>query len=516
MAAFFLNRVTISARQIGPGESLRFLVVLFVFLGFFFLGTLLYVKDWHRANFLVFLLPFCLLVYQGIFEWIKKEYTGHSTSLGLLLIPCMALLYTALASPRGWALLTQPAIITKYLYFVLLIFLGIQVLQFGKDFRKNFGGIAGSDQGTFIPVTSGITLNAGSRPDIYIIVLDGYAGQDVLKEIYQYDNSEFLGQLETRGFYISRGSHSNYVQTSYSVISLLNFEYLQPWQRSMDYYEYLVGPILHNRVFEMLQEIGYTTVGFKGATAFSQVANSDIFYNDSLPLNRFETYLLANTPVEPLAAVLNLGFRVPDYKTHRRRILDHLRTLETVPETIAGPKITYLHLLAPHPPFVFDEYGNMVEPDRPFSILDGNEFAGSTEEYWQGYRQQITFLNARILEAIDMILEKSDTPPVIILMSDHGPGSMLQWEPDDYRCLWERTNNLYALLLPDHRADPALQPGMTPVNTFRIVFNSYFGTSLPMLEDRTYFATWHYPERMIDVTDDRDSRNACLSLESLR
>lgn len=516
LAGYLLNRVTVSSRQISPGESIRSMIVLFLCLGFIFLSIRLYVKDWHRANYLAFLVPMSLLVYQEVFRWIEREYTESSVIPGLILLACMALLIAALASPRLWAFIRQPAGLTNYLNLVFVIFLGFQAAQFVNEFQNIFRSRTESRTSAILPMSREIPLAPGDRPDIYLIILDGYAGQDVLRGIYQHDNSDFLTQLEQRGFYIAHDAHSNYVQTAYAVASLMNFDYVQPWQGSTSYYEYLVGPIQHNRVFEMLKKIGYQTVSFEGVTSYTQIVNSDVFYTDALPLNQFEMFLLADTPFEPLSHALELSVSIPDYDTHRLRTLDHLQKLESIPDTISGPTVTYLHLALPHPPFVFDEYGNATEPDRPFDIMDGNEFTGSREEYWKGYRRQVVFMNGRILQAIDSILEKSDTPPVIILLSDHGPGSMFRWDYEEPGCLWERTNILYALLLPDLQDDSVLHSNVTPVNTFRILFNTYFGTDIPLLEDRTYFATWHYPELIIDVTDDRDSRKSCNSDESPR
>jgi hypothetical protein len=33
-----------------------------------------------------------------------------------------------------------------------------------------------------------------------------------------------------------------------------------------------------------------------------------------------------------------------------------------------------------------------------------------------------------------------------------------------------------------------LYPSISPVNSFRIVFNAYFGTDLPLLKDTSYFS----------------------------
>jgi hypothetical protein len=141
--------------------------------------------------------------------------------------------------------------------------------------------------------------------------------------------------------------------------------------------------------------------------------------------------------------------------------------------------------------------------------MDGSDFAGGLDEYQAGYRGQVIFVNERILEAVDAILAKSETPPVIVIMSDHGPGSMFNWDVDQPGCLWERTHNLYAILLPE-KDNNVLYPRMTPVNTFRVIFNMYFGSDLPLLEDRTYLIAWQFPSDLVDVTDQVDSTEGCF------
>ncbi|HUG33250.1 MAG TPA: hypothetical protein VMJ90_00670 [Anaerolineales bacterium] len=84
------------------------------------------------------------------------------------------------------------------------------------------------------------------------------------------------------------------------------------------------------------------------------------------------------------------------------------------------------------------------------------------------------FANRKIIETIEDILENSETQPNIVLMGDHGPGLMFKWDIDSPGCLWERTSNLYAVLLPGNQDNELLHPSMTPVNTFRLIFNTYF------------------------------------------
>ena len=54
-----------------------------------------------------------------------------------------------------------------------------------------------------------------SLPDIYLIIPDGYPGQNTLQKYFEYSNSDFVEALESRGFYVVPGSYSNYPRTGF-------------------------------------------------------------------------------------------------------------------------------------------------------------------------------------------------------------------------------------------------------------------------------------------------------------
>jgi len=111
------------------------------------------------------------------------------------------------------------------------------------------------------------------------------------------------------------------------------------------------------------------------------------------------------------------------------------------------------------------------------------------------------FANSKVQSALEAIISRSVEPPVIILQSDHGPGSLLNKEDLRSTYLKERMSILNAYYLPDS-GDAQLYEEITPVNTFRVVLNSYFGTDLELLGDESYFSTWSHPYVFINVTDD--------------
>jgi len=122
------------------------------------------------------------------------------------------------------------------------------------------------------------------------------------------------------------------------------------------------------------------------------------------------------------------------------------------------------------------------------------------DDYVESYKRQLIFINKKIESIIDEIISNSPEPPIIILQADHGPGSMLHWGKLDKIDFRERISILNAYYLPNN-GRKQLYNEISPVNTFRIIFNRYFGTNLELLKDKSYFSTWKQPYKFIDVTD---------------
>jgi len=98
------------------------------------------------------------------------------------------------------------------------------------------------------------------------------------------------------------------------------------------------------------------------------------------------------------------------------------------------------------------------------------------------YINQVKFANKEMLSVIDMLLMDSKRPPVIIIQGDHGP------PPEISLTYSEKMPILNAYYLPGKQAEQMLYPSISPVNTFRVILNSYFGKNLPLLEDKSYYA----------------------------
>jgi len=336
--------------------------------------------------------------------------------------------------------------------------------------------------------------NVSTYPDIYYIILDGYASSTTLKEIYNFDNSEFEDYLIDKGFYIASESASNY-PISFS----LNMEYINYLSdkslKEIKDNDITNQMIYKNKVMIFLKSKGYKYINFSsgwGATDYNPYADINI---KTGTWNEFHRLLIRTTMLRILEKIL-----IADEM--RDRILITFSRLEEVHE-IEGNKFIFTHIVCPHPPYLFDSDGNPVKE----SNLNINEWGWEQGfEQQDKYLNQLIFINKKVEVLIDEILSKSETMPIIVIQADHGPGLTFfrsdsgGWENPTDEMLQERMRILNAYYFPSKGLDK-LYNSITPVNTFRMVFNLYFDVNYDLLEDQCYYSTPEKSYDFINVTD---------------
>ncbi len=339
------------------------------------------------------------------------------------------------------------------------------------------------------------------RPDIYYIILDGFARADVLKENFDYDLSPFLERLEQRGFYVARGSTSNYCQTHLSLGSSLNGIY-HPTDPAPVNAGALIPQVYfsENAVYKSLEPLGYRFVTFSSGFDPTDNPGTDVYLSPYKYISDFHRLILTESPVRHLVSDRLLS---DEYTMRRERSLFLFDQLPKI-AAISGPKFTFAHILLPHPPFVFGEDGEDVSPRSiNYRQSDGDiymSYYGDAASYVRGYRGQAAYLVKRVDRMIDEVLAKSPKPPVIIIQSDHGSGLHLDLRNDKATDHHERMSILNAYYLPGGKRD-GLYPTITPVNSFRVVFNNVFGTKLPLLPEENYYSRINTPFAFVNVTD---------------
>lgn len=416
--------------------------------------------------------------YGHIVNLISATSVGASVATAVVEVGIFATLawfvYRSASSPE------KPATVLAAVAAILLAF-PLVTIATGQLGRQN------ADRKTADPNGAVSTGDATSRrPDIYYIILDSYPSERSLKEFYDFDNSALSAGLAERGFYVAPDSASNYAATLLSLGSSLNMTHLDemtaPFRETSDR-TVMMDAVRDSKVVRTLRERGYHFVniasGFSGTDPMP-TADVEIRFPKG-NLTEFEVLAIRTTPLAELPAVKATS---DPFLLRRYAVLHGFKTLgEFEPST--EPTFVLAHILSPHPPFVFDAVGNMREKKGRF-----NQTKYSKEEYIDGFRGQVTFVNDRLLPAIDAIRQRYDAAnqPVIIVQGDHGPRSLRRRNNTTEAFYRERFSILNAYSIPSDFTC-ALYPGISPVNSFRVLFASLFGTPAELLPDESYFST---------------------------
>lgn len=294
-------------------------------------------------------------------------------------------------------------------------------------------------------------------PNIYYIILDSYPSYENMSYILGFENKDFKNYLMDKGFFIAKDSRSNYNYTHLSVSATLDMDYL-PMERA------------ENHSFKLKKD-RFNLKEIEKSSALS--------YFKSLGYNVFITSPLLNTQyneIEFLNSLLMMTVLISPYLQNYISALlfrDHnLFILNSLEKTVnlKEPFFVYGHIMIPHIPYMFDRFGNMPgffkQHDVEAMFVD-----------------QLLYTNERVKKIIDNFLSASVKRPIIIIQGDHGPDLIIK---DKERRMMMRTGILNAIFLPDGREN-IFYDGMTSVNTFRILFNKYFGTNFEILPDVTYY-----------------------------
>jgi hypothetical protein len=230
----------------------------------------------------------------------------------------------------------------------------------------------------------------------------------------------------------------------------------------------------------------------------------DRIFSPGLDPSFLEYYVLEDGILPLVQPLLGRGPADLSFALRRRRLeyaFDHLAEARRgLPPD--QPVFVFAHIMAPHPPFVFDASGRALRSRQNFAFGDGNHWydihGREGTPYAELYSDQLTYVMKRLGEAVDAIVAASPRPPVIIVQGDHGPGSGLHLERVMYSDHVERFGIFNAWLVPPG-VDLALAEGTTAINTFPVLFNALFGAGLPLQEDRFFYARMSLPYAHLEL-----------------
>lgn len=485
------------------------LLLVFVFTSIVFFSIKLLFKNTERATAITWIIVFITLSYSRILEYFKNTSLRigsitleieHMLPLTFLLLLSLLIYGTFRYKHYLLGINKIFAVFSVSLLLLPIFTIVTYEIQTGRMLSSSLGN----------EINSGNVKVVGERPDIYYFIFDRYAGPKSLEEQYNFDNSQFYDFLKEKGFYVAENATANYPKTFLSLAASLNMEYLdfltQKTNGGVSSDESIATPLIqNNKTLAFLKKRGYTAINIGSwwtPTKVNKNADSNYYLkNDAyVGADEFTTGFLNTTIAAPILKDLfhdpTAVSKDPHNNIHRSNALYGFNTMKQIPQ-IPGPKFVFAHILLPHDPFVFDKNCNPI----PETIVDKNDHV-------ENYLNQVQCANIKIKAMINDILQDSKNPPIIILQSDEGPFPMNaplpskeSWSTTSDISLHEKFPILNAYYMPGVSKD-ALYQTITPVNSFRVIFNAYFKTNYPLLEDKNYIfqdEDNHY--KFIDVTE---------------
>jgi hypothetical protein len=345
----------------------------------------------------------------------------------------------------------------------------------------------------------------GHHPDVVLVVLDGYARDDVMRDFYEFDNTPFLDRLRQQGFDVASRSVANYSITHLSIPALLNMSYVHPDGASIGNADllYLAHEVAGSNAFvELLKAQGYSYVHGEGDHWINRCGeNADVCLQGP-PLDITGWALLQRTPLG--------GFfygDTGDPTTHLN--IDRIGDLSDWSSTVGaleGPTFSFIHIQLPHPPLFLDAGCSVrIDPILDGRIMnDGRITAERVEQRKQAWVEQVECANSVISDFVGSL----DPETVVVIVSDHGPDSVFHFEPiaADLTAdqLYERYSTLTAVRLPEE-CRGTLPDDVDTVNTFRVVLSCLTGEDIPLLESRSYLGGFSGPIQEVKLpTDNTD------------
>lgn len=313
--------------------------------------------------------------------------------------------------------------------------------------------------------------------DIYIILLDMYAGNDTLQHL-GFDNTKFLNTLEEKDFLVFDNINSNYNKTLPTISSILNFNYIDSL-----HYNAPSDAISESELFKIARQLEYNIYYLNSwplelsvNNKFVQHVYNSTFYTGQTTLALF----FANTIFEPVINIFNKTNPVENTLKHINIAINNNKT----------KKLVFAHFLMPHPPYLYDENGS-IQQNKFDTMVRNNLYEQNNESYlaFLKYGNNIT------LNLLNQLINTKEKQPIIIIFGDHGIRQKMytideqKYFPElkkDECFLKSHFNTFLAYYNPDINKEYYKNTNSL-VNFYRKFANEVFGTEFQTLPDKKFY-----------------------------
>ncbi|MFN5134977.1 MAG: sulfatase-like hydrolase/transferase [Chitinophagaceae bacterium] len=331
--------------------------------------------------------------------------------------------------------------------------------------------------------TEFISVPNMNRPNVYLFIMDEYAGFASLEEHFNFSNRAFRDSLLAKSFFVAAQPKCNYNFTFFSCLALLQMNYannqsIEELQKS-DAYLKAAQAIQETNTIHFFKSNGYQIIN----NTFYKLAPEDDPWFMVVPLeeklitnktmgNYLQKTALNHLPSNTIQKFLNT--RIANFNSYNEQAVTNvLKQLKSE----RGPVFMYTHLLMPHDPYIKTKTGI----ERPYHVI----YTEGLKDYKKNYVEYMEHVNNELLKMINSIQSASKNA-VIILTSDHGNRFRKnKTKESDF-------NNFFAIYTPnnDYRE---YTDTISTVNIFRHLLNNNFQQSLPLLPYKSFNLAKHHP-----------------------
>ena len=291
----------------------------------------------------------------------------------------------------------------------------------------------------------------GSKADLFVIFLDGYASRATLERDFGVTDLEIADDFERAGLLVPTAAWAPYTMTILSLPSILDLGY--PVEAGISVSGAEVSKLTRiissdNALVKVLKASGYryshVESGWYGMNCGAEVdtCKSRPFLDDAMGAV-LETSIVRALGVDPYAWSFALGTMKAMTATN-----------EIIQEAVGNnqPDLVISHILAPHPPMTLGpRCERLDEPvGRPLEWLP-SEGTWSVEELRTAYSAQIECVNLWLSDLLE-IADSGNFQPALLITADHGTGFRGQMERPleswDDLDIYERLSIMLAIRAP--------------------------------------------------------------------
>lgn len=451
-----------------------------------FLLTGVLLKNQSKA----FVFTFCFLACYFFFGAVKdriEDLTGKSliSSYSILLPATVVLLLLLFGLLRR-----RKAPLAGSIRFLTILTLVLVLVETGGLLYRNSAlykpdiDFGDSNNALLQQLPAADTVTA--KPDIYWIVFDEYPSARSLQHSFGYKDP-LDSVLTTLGFFVARDARSNYNYTHYSLSSTLDMQYITELKEgsTVTMRDLVRGnrSLYVNNVTRYLERAGYGIRNFAiydleghptaGMLSFSQlpaalIDHQTLFTRTWADIGWQFPNRLKRDRAAADAADLRTSTSKTDslYKEMTRKLLDSIASASTA----AGPAFFLIHFFLPHEPYIYN-------PDGSLHFKNAN---GSDRNNFIPQVAYTGIVARRLIQYIQLQQQHTNREQVILVQGDHG----FKYEETEPDFQTESCRILYGVY-NSRRNYAGWYDSISSVNGFRILFNQYFNTRLPLLEDKS-------------------------------